>query len=73
MDGAGFLQSPEPASMLFCNHRLITKMLAQAKQQGGVLVFDGHNTLWRYNDPATSAHAKPEQILNEGLKGLSKA
>lgn len=42
----------------------------QAKQQGGTIVLDGADTLWRYNDPATSAHATPEQILTEGLRGL---
>jgi hypothetical protein len=42
----------------------------QAKQQGGVVVLDGRKTLWRYDDPATSAHATPKQILTEGLRGL---
>ena len=46
------------------------RFVVQAKQQGGTLVFDGQKTLWRYNDPATSAHARPDQILKEGLKGL---
>jgi len=42
----------------------------QAKQQGGVVVFKGRKALWRYDDPATSAHATPKQILTEGLKGV---
>ena len=48
------------------------KMLVQAKQQGGTLVFDGRRCLWRYDDPATSAHARPTQILEEGLRGIQE-
>ena len=48
-------------------------MLAiQAKNQGGTLVFDGRKTIFRYDDPATSAHASPETILKEGLKGIGE-
>ena len=48
------------------------KMFVQAKQQGGTLVFDGRRCLWRYDDPATSAHARPKQILQEGLQGIKE-
>ena len=42
----------------------------QAKNQGGTIIFQGTETIWRFDDPATSAHASPKDILHEGLKDL---
>jgi hypothetical protein len=35
----------------------------QAYQQGGAFLFDGRELVWSHYDPATGAHAEPEEIL----------
>lgn len=37
--------------------------MAQAYQQGGAFLFKGKELVWSHYDPATGAHAEPEEIL----------
>jgi hypothetical protein len=36
---------------------------SQAYQQGGAFLFKGKELVWSHYDPATGAHAEPEEIL----------
>lgn len=37
--------------------------ILQAYQQGGAFLFKGKELVWSHYDPATGAHAEPEEIL----------